>query len=96
MVDIAKLELQSARGAQVHARAPWVEEGESSSAYFFRLEKKPATDRWIAALKNDDGSIVSDPVGISDFLSSSYASLFSAESIDESAASELVDNVSAV
>ena len=96
LADIAKLELQSARGAQVRARARWVEEGESSSAYFFRLEKKRAADRWIAALKNDDGSIVSDPVGISDCLSSFYASLFSAESIDESAASELLDNVSHV
>lgn len=53
--DIAKLELKSARGAQVCVRARWVEEGESSSAYLFRLEKKRATDRWIAALKTDDG-----------------------------------------
>ena len=92
LAEIAKLDLQSARGAQ----ARWVQEGKSSSAYFFRLEKKRATDRWIAALKKDDGSIVSDPVGLSDCLSSFHAFLFSAESSDESAASEILDNVSSI
>ena len=96
LADIVKLDLQSARGAQVRAGARWVEEGKSSSAYFFGLEKKRATDRWIAALKKDDGSIVSDPVGLSDCLSSFHAFLFSAESTDESASSELLDNVSSI
>ena len=44
-----------ARGAQVRSRARWAEEGESSTAYFFRLEKKRATDRYISALRADYG-----------------------------------------
>ena len=39
---------------------------------------------------------MSDPVGLSDCLSSFHAFLFSAESSDESAASELLDNVSSI
>ena len=38
------LDCEVARGAQVQARARWADEGESSTAYFFRFEKKRATD----------------------------------------------------
>ena len=40
--QVAKFDLETAKGAQVRSRTRWVEEGESSSAYFFRLEKKNA------------------------------------------------------
>ena len=53
------LDLQAARGAQVRTRVKWVEEGESSSSFFFRLEKKRAADCHISALRNSDGTIVS-------------------------------------
>ena len=42
------LDCEVARGAQVRARAKWAEEGESSSDYFFRHEKKHATGRYIS------------------------------------------------
>ena len=37
----------------MRARARWIEEGESSSAYFFGLEKKRGADRWVSAVRND-------------------------------------------
>ena len=37
--ELAALDSRAAKGAQVRSRVRWVEEGESSSAYFFRLEK---------------------------------------------------------
>ena len=49
--QLAKFDLEAAKGAQVHSRIRWVEEGETSSAYFFRLEKKNAANRWISALR---------------------------------------------
>ena len=64
MAELAKLDLEAARGAQVCSRARWVEEGETSSAYFFRLEKKCGADRWISAIKLDDGTIVSSPTDL--------------------------------
>ena len=57
--ELARLDSHAARGAQVRARVRWVEEGESSSQYFLRLEKKRSADRHISALREPDGSIVS-------------------------------------
>ena len=53
--------IEVARGAQVRARARarWMVEGETSLAFFIRLEKKRAADRSVAALRTNDGSIVS-------------------------------------
>ena len=48
--QLADLDREVARGAQVRARARWVEDGDSSSAYFLRLEKKRGADRKISAL----------------------------------------------
>ena len=59
--QLAELDVEVAKGAQVRARARWIEEGESFSAYFFRLEKKRGADRWISAIRNDDETIVSAP-----------------------------------
>ena len=38
--EIARIDREAAKGAQVRARVQWVEEGETSSAFFFRLVKK--------------------------------------------------------
>ena len=43
--QLAKFDLEAAKGVQVRSRIRWVEEGETSSAYFFHLEKKNAADR---------------------------------------------------
>ena len=85
-----------ARGAQVRARARWAEEGESSTAYFFRLEKKRATDRYISALRVDDGSLVTDKDGLCTLLRSFYLNLFTAVLCDSSARAELLSHISSV
>ena len=41
---LASLDREAAKGAQVRSRIRWVEEGEFSSSYFLRLEKKRAVD----------------------------------------------------
>jgi len=43
--QLAKIDLVAAKGAQVRSRVKWVEEGETSAAYFFCLEKKNSADR---------------------------------------------------
>lgn len=72
LAEIAKFDLQVAQGAQVRSRVRWIEEGASSSAYFFCLEKKRGVDRQISALKALDGSIVSDTDGLCDVITSFY------------------------
>ena len=91
--ELAALDSVVGRGAQVRSRIRWVEEGESSSAYFFRLEKKHSADRWISALRDDDGSIVSSPEDLCRCFSSFYASLFTAASTDPSARTSLLANL---
>lgn len=91
--ELANLDSLAAKGAQVRSRIKWVEEGETSSAYFFRLEKKRSADRWISALREENGSIVSSPADLCCCLSKFYSSLFSAEPTDSAVRSSLLDNV---
>ena len=85
-----------ARGAQVRARARWVEEGESFTAYFLRLERKRATDRYISALRVGTGSLVADKDGLCTLLRSFYLDLFTAVLCDSSARAELRLHISSV
>ena len=85
-----------ARGAQVRARARWAEEGESSTAYLFRLEKKRAADRYISGLSAGDGSLVTDKDGLCNLLRSFYLDLFTAVPCDSSARAELLSHISSV
>lgn len=92
--QLALFDSEAAKGAQVRSRIRWVEEGETSSSYFFRLEKKLAADRHISALKESDGTIVSSPPDLCRVLSDFYSSLFSASSTDLSVRSSLLSGLS--
>ena len=94
LAEIARMDIEVARGAQVRARARWVEEGETSSAFFLRLEKKQASDWSVAALRTNDGSIVSHNDDLCRVFSSFYESLFTAEATDPAIANSLLSNVS--
>ena len=59
--QLSKWDIETAEVAQVRSRVRWVEDGEVSSAFFFRLEKKRSADSWVAALRKPDGSLVSSP-----------------------------------
>ena len=54
---LGKIDIAQAEGARLRSRTQWVEDGEVSSSFFFRLEKENQADRWVAALKDADGSI---------------------------------------
>ena len=90
------LDLEVARGAQVRARPRWVEEVESSSIYFFWLEKENGTDRNISALRASDGTLVTDKDGLCDVFRSFYLDLFSAAPCYLNAHAELLSNISSV
>ncbi|PFX11146.1 Transposon TX1 uncharacterized 149 kDa protein, partial [Stylophora pistillata] len=91
---LAALDRETARGAQVRSRIRWVEEGETSTSYFFRLERKRSVDRWIPALRDSGGSIVSSPEDLCLTLNSFYSDLFSATPTDRHAQSSLLSNLS--
>ena len=96
LARVQQLDLESARGLQVRACARWVEEGESSSAYFCRLVKKQSVDRHISALRGSNGSLVSDKDGLCDIFRSFFLDLFSAVPCDPTARGILLNHVSSV
>ena len=90
--SLASLDREAARGAQVRSRIRWVEEDESSTSYFLRLEKKRAVDRWIPALRESGGSIVSSPDGLCRTLNTFYSDLFSSVPTDSVVQASLLSN----
>ena len=88
--NLAKLDLDAARSAQIRSRTRWVEEGESSSSYFFRLVKKQTADRLVSALRLPDGSIVNSSQDLVDCFADFYSLLFCAEEVDPLAQRELL------
>ena len=61
LAQLERLDVAAARGAQVRSPSRWIEEGESSSAFYLRQERKCGVDRRISALRQANGSIVSSP-----------------------------------
>ena len=78
---------------KIPSRIRWVEDGESSSAYFCRLEKKHSSDHWFSAIRNSDGSFTSDLQGIVDGWSSFYKDLFTYSSVNSTVQDEMLDNL---
>ena len=71
--SLEKLDLDVANGACVRSRDQWIEEGETSSNFVLRHEKKNRVDQWIATLKDEDGVIHSDVDSIANVLSPFYS-----------------------
>lgn len=94
LAELSCLDLESAKGAQTRSWIRWVEEGEISSAFFFRLEKKRSADHWVSALWQPDGSIVSSPSDLCSSFASFYSLLFSASPTDSATCDSLVHNLS--
>ena len=80
LAQLTKFDLNAAQGAQVRSRVKWVEEGETFSAFFFRLEKEHGVDRRISVLKTADGTSVSDTARLNDVITSFYSKLMDARS----------------
>ena len=78
----------------MRSRVRCVEDGEVSSAFFFRLEKKRAADRWVAALRQPDGTLVSSPSDLCSSFAKFYSLLFSASCTDSNAQDSLLANIS--
>lgn len=93
LAELAKFDLRVAQGAQVRSRVKWVEEGETSSAFFFRLERKRGVDRRISALRAADGTVVSDATSLCDVITSFYSSLFCSEPTDHASRVSLLRHI---
>ena len=94
LAELERLDCAEAEGARVRARIRWIEEGEASTAFFFRKERKQSADRWIPALRDSDGGVHSDVEGMGAVLTNFYSLLFSEERCDPSAREDLLSSLS--
>ena len=65
-----------AKGYQIRSRAKWIEEGEQSTSYFLRLEKKHQLFNQIDALKAENGDIATTSSQILNVASVFYKRLY--------------------
>ena len=72
----------------------WAEEGETSSRFFLRLEKKRGAESWISAMRVSNGVVVTDVEGICESWASFYQDLFMACPVDLGVQSDLLDCLS--
>ena len=92
---IRSLDRLEAEGARVRSRVLWAEEGEISSKFFFRLERKRGADDWISAMRRPDGSLATDISAICASWVDFYSALFSCGMIDMDVQDDLLQHLSA-
>lgn len=95
LAELERMDRVEADGARVRARVQWIEEGEASTAFFFRHERKQSADRWIPALRGADNVVCTEVDGIGAVLSDFYSSLFTAEPCDPVARGTLLSSLAA-
>ena len=93
---IASIDSVAAEGARIRSRIRWAEEGESSSSFFFRLEKRNGAQDWISAMQNQDGSLASSISDICDSWVTFYIDLFRSSPTDLDVQRRLLDQLSSI
>ena len=81
--QLAKLDAHQAEGLRVRSRVQWAEEGESSSAFFFKTIKKRQSDNTIFVVKNNSDQYVSSTPDLLNAWQEFYVNLFTAVPTDE-------------
>ena len=94
LAKLSELALSEAKGAQVRSRVRWAEEGETSSSFFFRLEKKRAVENTFFALLDDNDLVVTSNFDIISSWVSFYSSLFTKCDVDPVVQASLLSKVS--
>jgi len=75
--ELDQLYKNKSKGYQIRSRARWVEEGESSTAYFCRLEKSRQNNNCIKSLKDKAGNAKTTDEDIMDIAYEFYNDLYS-------------------
>ncbi len=98
LIADAKAELESlhrdrSRRARICSNVQWAEEGEASTAYFFRLERSIGACRLFTSICNLSAVVVSTLVGISYAWVSFYGQLFRAQPLNVSEQDSFLDQL---
>ena len=76
---------EKSKGYQIRARAKWVELGETSSAYFCKLEKARQSNNFITSLKDENGHIKTSDMDILSIAHSFYQNLYTSSQTEDKA-----------
>ena len=76
---------EKSKGYQIRARAKWVELGETSSAYFCKLEKARQSNNCITSLKDENGHIKTSDMDILSIAHSFYQNLYTSSQTEDKA-----------
>jgi len=68
---------KQARGAQIRSRAAWVEKGERSTKYFFNLENRRQSQKYISEVRSAEGKVLNAQKEVLETINSYYARLYS-------------------
>ena len=82
-------------GSKIRSRARWLEEGETPSRFFFRLENEQHAKAFVSSVFNACGSEVFSFPEIMEAHTSFYSNLFSREDIDLKAQRDLFSQITA-
>ena len=74
--------IEKAKGAQIRSKATWWEEGEKSSSYFLRLEKRRQSNNTIKQLKSESGELLDTDAEVIRCASQFYESLYKSNAHD--------------
>lgn len=93
LTRIAALDRHEAEGARVRSRIQWAEEGETSTRFFLRLEKKHGIEEWVSGIRGSDGVLRTDIDGICRSWVAFFSTLFTDCPTDATTQQELLNNV---
>ena len=83
---------EKAKGAQIRAREKWLEQGEKNTKYFLGLEKQRQAKSVIRNIKDETGSVVSEPSDVLKTIHNFYEKLYKSVNISKNEIDEYVHN----
>lgn len=91
--QICEIEEREITGAIVRSKMQWLSQGETSSKFFFDLEKKNGKNRQITELKNEDNEIITSKEDILEYSRSHYQKLYSKVETSEPDTNILINSI---
>jgi hypothetical protein len=91
--ELDRLYAEKSRAYQIRSRVQWIEEGEKSTSYFLKMEKKRQTYNTITRLKKSDGKLVQDNQQILQTCENFYSKLYTSNHPDEKSIDEYLSSV---
>jgi len=91
--DLDNIYSDEIKGAQIRAKAKWVEEGERCNKYFLNLEKKQQISNVINILKDENGHEISDSHELLEECCNFYNKLYTSQSIPDKNIDEYLSSI---